>query len=72
MGQSEHAQELGEEGSVSWLQLPFVVLHHSPATGTLHECYRVTHYLHYHHEAVKWVQRTNQSALIDGWFIVIV
>ncbi len=34
--------------SVIWLQLPFMILSHSPATSNLHESYRMTHYLHHH------------------------
>lgn len=42
-------QRRGE--SVSWLQLPFTILSHFPATNNLPEYYTVTHYLQRHHEA---------------------
>lgn len=58
--------------SVSWLQLPFMILSHSPATSNLHECYRVTHYPQPLHEAVGRVQKTNHSAAMSARFIVVV
>lgn len=67
MGQLEHAQELSEEGSQSAATTAF----HDPDPfpSNRQSALTVTHYLK-HHKAVRRVRRTNQSADINGTFIV--